>query len=84
MAAGSIIKIDSTKADDLLPLLIEALESDDDGIKTEAIGQLERLGELAEPAVPSMKNLLDDDLNVSLQTANAIHADEIKRGQLRY
>ena len=73
LAAGSILKIDPTKADDLLPLLIEALASEDDGIKTEAIGQLECLGELAQPAVPSLKNLLgDDDSNVSMFASEAL------------
>ena len=73
MAAGSILRIEPTKADDLLPVLIDALESDDDGIKMEAIWQLERLGEMAIDAVPALRRLLDDHSTVSMPASDAIH-----------
>jgi len=85
LAAGSILKIDPSKSGDLLPVLIDALDSD--GIEQlEAIGQLERLGEMSQEAVPSLKRLLHEDSTVSLQAADAIHAitgdptDSIKLG----
>ena len=41
LAAGSILIIDPTKADDLLPVLIDALESDDDmGSRWKPVGSL--------------------------------------------
>jgi HEAT repeat protein len=85
LAAGSILLIDLSKSADLLPVLIEALGSD--GIEQiEAIGQLERLGEMSQEAVPSLKRLLQEDSTISLQAADAIHAitgdptDSIKLG----
>ena len=72
MALGSILKIDPSKSGDLLPVLIDALNSD--GMEqAEAIGQLECLGEMAQDAVPSLKRLLQEDSTVSLQAADAIH-----------
>lgn len=85
LAAGSILKIDPTKASTLLPVLIDALDSD--GIEQlEAIGQIGGLGELAQDAVPALKQLLDEHSTVSLQAGDAIHGitgdagDAIKLG----
>ena len=72
LAAGSFLMIDPTKVDDLLPVLIDALESDDGGIKCEAIGQLEQLGEMAADAVPALKRLLRDHSTVSRPASDAI------------
>jgi len=73
LAAGSVLKIDPSKSGDLLPVLIDALDSD--GIEQfEAIGQLERLGEMSQAAVPSLKRLLHEDSTVSLSAGDAIHA----------
>jgi HEAT repeat protein len=73
LAVGSILVIDPSKADDLLPVLIDALESNDDGIKMEAIWQLERLGEMANDSVPALRRLLDDHSTVSMPASDAIH-----------
>lgn len=73
LAAGSILKIDPSPSGDLLPVLIDALGSG--WIEQfEAIGQLEGLGELAQDAVPALKQLLDEHSTVSLQAVDAIHA----------
>jgi HEAT repeat protein len=59
-ALGSIMLIDPTKADDLLPLLIDAIESDGMA-QLEAIFWLEHLGEIAGDAILSLSLLLQDD-----------------------
>lgn len=59
-ALGAIIQIDSTQLDSLLPLLIEALESD--GLEqVEAISSLGELSHEALPAVPALERLLDEE-----------------------
>jgi HEAT repeat protein len=73
MAAGSILVIDPTKTDELLSVLIDALESEDDGIKMEACWQLERLGGMANDSVPALSRLLDDHSTVSMPATDAIH-----------
>jgi len=73
LAAGGILVIDPTKTDELLSVLIDALESDDDGIKMESCWQLERLGEMATDAVPALRLLLDDHSTVSMPASDAIY-----------
>jgi hypothetical protein len=60
-AIGHVLMIDPTNADELLPVLLKALESDDFGIRCQAAWLLGELGELAEEAVPKLKRMLDDD-----------------------
>ena len=59
-AIGHILKIDPSKADELLPILIESLESDDFGIQCQKAWLLGQLGELARNAVPTLKRMLDE------------------------
>ena len=68
-ALGTIIGMDKTEADALLPLLIDALEFD--GLEQwQAMLQIQSLGELA---VPALERLVDgDDTTVCWQASNAI------------
>ena len=72
LAAGSIIRIDKSQTDALIPLLTNALESD--GMEQWlAIIQLESLGELALPAVPALERLADEgDTTICWQASDAI------------
>ena len=72
-ALGNIMMIDPTRAVDLLPVLTEALESDDDRMRREAIWVIGSLGELARAAIPALKPLLDDHSTVSMSASDAIH-----------
>jgi hypothetical protein len=57
-ALGTIIWIDRSEADTLIPLLIDALEFD--GLEQwQAVIQLQSLGELALPAVPALERISD-------------------------
>jgi hypothetical protein len=71
-ALGTILWIDKSEADSLIPLLIDALEFD--GLaQWQAIIQLESLGELAFPAVPVLERLVDEgDTTISWQSSDAI------------
>lgn len=60
-AAGHILMIDPSKTDELLPVLIESLKSDDFGIRCQTAWLLGQLGELAKEAMPALKRLLNDD-----------------------
>jgi HEAT repeat protein len=60
-AVGHVLQIDPTKADKLLPILVESLESDDCVIQCQSAWLLGKLGELARCAVPALKRLLDDE-----------------------
>jgi len=72
-ALGNIMMIDPTRAVDLLPVLTEALESDDSMIRCEAVWVIGSLGELARAAIPALKPLLDDHSTVSMSASDAIH-----------
>jgi len=72
-ALGSILKIDPTRAVELLPVLIDALENEDGLIKFESIGMLGSLGELAEDAIPALKLLLNCDSTLSMAASDAIY-----------
>ena len=71
-ALGTILMINHSKAGDLMPVLIDALESDDGKLRVEAIWQLELLGELALDAVPALRRLLDDHSTASMSASDAI------------
>ena len=58
---GHILQIDPSKADVLIPVLIEALESDEFGIRSQSPWLLGQLGDLARDAVPALKRLLEDE-----------------------
>jgi len=70
-ALGTIIWIDKSGADALVPLLIDALESDDLG-QLQAVIQLESLGELALPAVHALERLLDGDTTICWIASDAL------------
>mgnify|MGYP003629822940 CR=1 FL=1 len=70
-AIGSILRIDKSEADALIPLLIEALEFD--GLEQwQAVIQLQSLGELAKPAIPAMERLLDGDTTICWIASDAL------------
>ena len=60
-AIGHVLQIDPTKVDELLPILVEALESDDCVIQCQSVWLLGQLGELAREAVPVLKRMVDDE-----------------------
>ena len=60
-AAAAIARIDHCRADDVLPVLVDALESDDFGIKCNAAWHLGELGPVAKDSVPALKRLLGDE-----------------------
>lgn len=70
MALGAIIWIDHSEAEELLPLLIETAECDDDAAQFEAIHVLASLRELALPAVPALKRLVDNESSVVSTSAS--------------
>ena len=72
-ALGTILWIDKSEADALIPLLIDALEFD--GMEQWlAIIQLESLGELALPAVPALERLVDEgDTTICWQASDALY-----------
>lgn len=72
-ALGTIIGIDKTEADALLPLLIDAL--DFDGLEQwQAMLQIQSLGELALPAVPALERLADgEDTTICWQASDALY-----------
>lgn len=60
-AIGHILLIDPSKVDELLPILVQSLESDDYGIRCQTAWLLGQLGELARDAVPALKRMLADE-----------------------
>ncbi|MCH9776814.1 MAG: HEAT repeat domain-containing protein [Planctomycetes bacterium] len=60
-AIGHILMIAPSKTDELLPVLLKSLESDDFGIRCQTAWLLGQLGELGKEAMPELKRLLDDD-----------------------
>ena len=60
-AAAAIIRINPARADDVLPVLVDALGSEDYGIRCNAAWHLGELGAIAREAVPALKRLLDDE-----------------------
>ena len=71
-ALGNILLIDPSMKENLLPVLIDELESEDGKAQIEAIWQLDRLGELASDVVPKLKNLLNAHSTVSMSASDAI------------
>ena len=71
-ALGAIIWIEKSEADVLIPLLIDALQFD--GLEqSQAVCQLQSLGELALPAIPALERLLDGGTTISWQASDAIY-----------
>jgi len=73
-ATGHILMIAPSRADELLPILIESLESDDFGIRCQTAWLLGQLGKIAKEAVPALKRMLDDDSFVRSVAADAIES----------
>lgn len=69
---GHILMIDPTRADQLLPVLITSLGSDDYGIRCQAAWLLGQLGELARDAVPALERMLADDATMRLVVSEAL------------
>ena len=59
-AAAAIVRIDSGRAD-VLPVLINALESDDFGIRCHAAWSTGQLGAVAREALPALRRMLDEE-----------------------
>jgi len=60
-AAGNILMIDPSKADELIPILVESMESNDFVIQCQASWLLGQLGELARDVVPALNRMLADE-----------------------
>ena len=72
-AIGHILMIDPSRADDLLTVLIESLDSDDFVIQCQTAWLLGQLGELARGAVPALKRMLgDEDSSVQRAAGEAL------------
>lgn len=61
LATGHILLIDPTRSEELLPVLLKSLKSDDFGIRCQTAWLLGQLGELSKEAMPELKRLLNDD-----------------------
>ena len=60
-AAAAIVRIDPSRAGDVLPVLVDALQSDDYGIRCHTAWHLGQLGPVATAAIPALGRLLDDE-----------------------
>ncbi|WP_417379453.1 HEAT repeat domain-containing protein [Gimesia sp.] len=60
-ATGHILMIDPTRSEELVPVLLKSLESDDFGIRCQSAWLLGQLGKIAKEAVPSLRRLLNDE-----------------------
>ena len=65
-AAAALPHIDPRSVDRVLPVLIDALKSDDYGIRCNTAWHLGELGSVARKAVPALQRLLDDESISSL------------------
>ena len=71
-AIGTIIWINKSEADGLLPLLIDALEFEDLD-QLQAVLQIQSLGKLAMPAVSALERLLDGDSTICWIASDALY-----------
>ena len=78
-AVGHILMIDPSKADELIPVLVESLDSDDIMIQRHAAWLLGELGELAVEAVPALKRMVADS---SVRRVASEALEEIMDNQL--
>jgi HEAT repeat protein len=69
MAASSVAKIEPAQTGSVIPVLINALKSDDAPLQGAAAGELRALGKHAEPALPALFGLLTDDCAAVRSTA---------------
>ncbi|QDT95248.1 HEAT repeat domain-containing protein [Gimesia aquarii] len=60
-AVGHILMIDSSKAEELVPILLKALESDDFGIRCQTAWLLGQLGKLTEETMPVLERMVNDE-----------------------
>ena len=71
-AIGTIIWINKSEADGLLPLLIDALEFEDLD-QLQGVLQIQSLGKLAMPAVSALERLLDGDSTICWIASDALY-----------
>ena len=69
MAAGAVAKIDPAQTNAVIPIFIDALNSDDAPLQGAAADELGALGKHAEPALPDLFRLLTDDCAAVRSTA---------------
>ena len=67
LAAAGLARLDPTKAEELLPVLIEGLQSADEAHRVYAAYACRNLGPAAASAVPKLTELLADDNEVVVQ-----------------
>ena len=60
-AAGAILRITPIQVDDVLPVLVDALDSDDYGIRCNSVWHLGQLGSVAKDSVPALRRMLDEE-----------------------
>jgi HEAT repeat protein len=70
-AAAAIMTIDQSR-DDVLPVLVDALGSDDVGIRCHAASHLGGLGAVSREAVPALRRMLDEEPSIRRFAAEAI------------
>ena len=71
-SAAATIQIDPGRADDVLPILIDALESDDFGIRCHAAWSTGQLGAVAREAVPALRRIQGAEATLDRLVADAI------------
>ena len=69
MAAAAIAKIDPSQTGAVIPVLVNALKSDDPPLVGAATDELGALGKHAKPALPALFRLLTDDSAAVKSTA---------------
>ena len=69
MAAAAVGRIDPAQTVAVIPILIDALNSDDAPLQGAAADELGSLGKHAEPALPALFRLLEDDCAAVRSTA---------------
>jgi HEAT repeat protein len=69
LAAGAIARIDPGQSSFVLPVLVNALHSDDAPLQGAAADELGMIGKYAEPALPALLGLLEGDCAAVRSTA---------------
>jgi HEAT repeat protein len=72
-ASQALVRIDVSRAGPAIPHLITCLESNDAGVRLDAVTLLGQMGRTAEPALPALRQALNDGA-VSLAAAHAMVA----------
>jgi HEAT repeat protein len=71
-AAAAIIQIDPSRADDVLPILVHTLKSDDYGIRCHAAWSTGQLGQVARNAVPALRQIRGEESTLGHLASEAI------------